>query len=132
MQEPTYENKKDHRSPGWDKSKKSKWIIPVEEEKKVFLNGYNAKWFQGETLWSLKSNNSTLDILGQDHRTRYVPKGKQYIELVLAKFVKHRENCWHGYPVNVLTDSPCSEILKAWRNTPGIPKKEIMKLNRAK
>ncbi|MGE6433224.1 hypothetical protein [Shewanella baltica] len=125
MQTPTYENKSDHRLPEWKKDKKSKWIISIDQEKDVFISGYNAKWFEGKTVWSLKSANNTLDIIGEDHRPRFVPKGKAYTELVLAKFVEHSTNCWHGYPVNVLTDSPCSEILKTWSQSPGIPKKQL-------
>ncbi|MEK0157893.1 hypothetical protein WLQ65_01825 [Pseudoalteromonas piscicida] len=132
MQMPIYENKADHRLPGWNKTKKSKWIISIEQEKDVFISGYKAKWFDGENIWSLKSADKTLDVIGEDHRPRFIKKGKTYTELVLAKFVEHTTNCWHGYPVNALTDFPSSEILKAWNKSPGIPKKEIMKLNKAK
>lgn len=127
---PNYECKSDHRVPSWNKNEKSRWVITIQEEQQVFLDGYNAHWFQDKIIWSLRAVGNTLETLGEDHRPRYVPKGKKYTELVIAKFVEHRENYWHGYPVNVLTDSPCSEVFKVWSQTPGIPKRSIMKLNK--
>ncbi|WP_210530772.1 hypothetical protein [Pantoea ananatis] len=129
---PNYESKSDHRIPNWNKNEKSKWIITTQKEQQIFLDGYTANWFEEKIVWSLSAVGNTLETLGEDHRPRYVPKGKKYTELVIAKFVEHRENYWHGYPVNVLTDSPCSEVFKVWSQTPGIPKRSIMKLNKAR
>ncbi|MBE2172143.1 hypothetical protein IIQ44_09490 [Acinetobacter oleivorans] len=129
---PTYEIKADHRPPNWCKDKKSKWIVEIKEEEEIFFYGYNQNWLHEKTdsIWAIKVENENPLVIGEDHRPKY--KGKNaHINLVVAKFIKHREDHWHGYPVNTLSDSPPSEILKLWEQSPGVKKKTIVKLNKA-
>lgn len=127
---PVYTYKDDHRIPKWNSQKKSKWLVSVVEEEAIFNVGYDAKWFHGNDVWSLKYLGGDLCVIGEDHRYFHKEKGKIY-KLIVAKFVVD-QNCWHGYPVNTLTDPPDSTLFTIWAQTPGIPKKKIMKLNTVK
>lgn len=129
---PVYEYKDDHRPPKWDKDKKSKWTVKIKEEEEIFFYGYSQNWLheESESIWAIRVNDEIPLVIGEDYRPKY--KGKnECINLVVAKFVKHRENHWHGYPVNTLSDFPPSDILKKWEQSPGVKKKTIVKLNRA-
>lgn len=128
---PVYRYKDDHRLPKWNWSKKSKWIVSVQEEEDIFNTGFNANWLFNNDIWSLKWLDNDLCVIGEDHRPNLQKKGKTYYELVVAKFVVD-QGCWHGYPVNPLTDPPASSLLTAWAQTPGIPKRKIMKIHTVK
>ena len=128
---PPYRHKADHRLPRWNVvGLKSKWLVSIQDEEAIFRVGYNAQWTANGEVWSLQSaGNGSLNVIGQDHRKKYIPNGKKYIELVVAKFVVN-QGCWHGYPVNVITDAPPTEIFQMWRVLPGMKKSKITKLNR--
>ncbi|KMU98574.1 hypothetical protein ACS72_12890 [Acinetobacter sp. VT 511] len=129
---PIYENKADHRPPNWSKDKKSKWIVEVTEEEEIFFHGYEQNWLheESESIWAIKVEDESPLVIGEDHRPKY--RGKNtHINLVVAKFIKHREDRWHGYPVNTVSDFPPSDILKMWQKSPGVKKKTIVKLNKA-
>lgn len=128
---PIYEHKLDHRPPAWNKLEKSKWTVLEKTETEIFFNSHSEQWLHGETYWAIKVEDDDLIVLGEDHRPRYVKKGKTFTNLIVAKFIKHREDHWHGYPVNTLTDSPPTAIFQMWEKSPGIKKKTIVKLNKA-
>ncbi len=128
---PVYEHKLDHRLPEWNKLEKSKWTVLKETETEIFFNSHNEQWLHEKTYWAIKVENDDPLILGEDHRPRYVKKGKTFTNLIVAKFIQHREDHWHGYPVNTLTDAPPTAIFQMWEKSPGIKKKTIVKLNRA-
>jgi hypothetical protein len=126
-----YEHKLDHRPPDWNKGEKSKWTVLKETETEIFFDSHSAQWLHNEAHWAIKVENDDLLILGEDHRPKYVKKGKTFTQLIVAKFVQHRDDHWHGYPVNTLTDYPPTAIFQMWEKSPGIKKKTIVKLNRA-
>lgn len=98
---------------------KSKWTVKIKEEEEIFFHGYNQNWLheESESIWAIKVEDESPLVIGEDYRPKY--KGKnECINLVVAKFVKHRENHWHGYPVNTISDFPPSDILKKWEQSP--------------
>jgi len=125
---PVYRHKDDHRIPKWNWVNKSKWIVSIKEEEDIFNTGYSENWFFNNDIWSLKYTNDNLCVIGEDHRPEILKKGQKYAELVVAKFIVD-QGCWHGYPVNPLTDPPDSSLLTVWSQTPGIPKRKIMKIH---
>ncbi len=129
---PTYQHKPDHRLPDWNKKgEKSKWNVVLEKETEIFFDSHSAQWRHEDAHWAIKVENDELLILGEDHRPKYLKKGMKCTQLIVAKFVEHRVNHWHGYPVNTLTDYPPTAILQMWEKSPGIKKKTIIKLNKA-
>lgn len=130
---PKYDYKADHRPPKWDRENKSKWVITVQNEEEIFHEGYANQWKDKKNyVWSLEIKNGNLSVIGEDHRPRFLKKGQKYTELVIAKFVEHADDLWHGYPVSSLTEAPPTEILKMWEQSPGIKKNAIYKLHKAR
>lgn len=125
-----YEPKADHRMMS-SSDQKSQWLITEKKEEEIFRNALDNNWVdKSMSVWSFcnESEVNNFIVLGRDYRAKFKQK-MNFIELYISKHVKHREDYWHGYPVNPVSDYPPSEILIKWSEF-GISTRRLVKLNK--
>lgn len=109
-------------------NQKSRWTISECDELKIFVDGLLANWSNNnDTIWSIKSLNSTPVCIGEESPSNK-NKGSKNENLYIAKFVKDNNDEWHGYPISCYSNNDSiipSKITSDW-NIKGLFPKNLM------
>lgn len=106
-------------------SKKSQWIISVQDETVCYVNAVQEGWLANDSYWGLHIKDVDPIVLGS---------APTQTKLFIAKFVSNNDD-WHGYPVaHWLSpfDKPAMSILQAWENAGYINRAAKAKIHRGK
>jgi hypothetical protein len=104
----SYQVKVDHRNTS-KLAEKSQWTVNEWTELHLFSMAVQNEWVCSKGfLWSLLSNDGTLQKIGYD---------KANDELYLSKFRSDQQHQWHGYPIHPRHDDiPPKTVTNDWRN----------------
>ena len=107
--------------------KKSQWTVRPVEEIHIFEHSYASNWFSQTARWSWGLHL----VKGRPSVIGYLARSRGHIQnLWIAKFVDNSQ-FWHGYPANYrlnLQDRPGDPILKDWRASGYISKRDMTKI----
>ena len=100
----TYQHSEKHRD---GNRGKSQWTISVDEEAYSFQISCDGGWTVGACGWGLHIVDGAIFNLGFDREAG---------DVFLAKFDKHSDFQWHGYPCDYKKNNQCPtpQILQEW------------------